>query len=263
MFANFEMFVDINNIWCKMSPCEFKGVFMFKEFIDYEMRPIFCPSREICKEFADIDILCGTLIEKNMFYLCKDLDKMYFDIWNLQRNVSVFAAYLSGKIIGFTSGFYNGRNMFTNALYVVPEYHGYGIGTSLLNTAENAATLVAKNMELISSDDAVSFYQERGYKNVVVQERIVKIKKLSKTIPGVVPVFDWNDKLSAKINVKFDTDLLNKCKHQPIFVYVNSEQKIDGIATRLSNGKDVISCKSGKDKSFIDAALSDALGNIR
>ena len=95
-------------------------------------------------------------------------------------------------------------------------------------------------MRLVPLEKAVSFYQERDYKNVLIQGRIHKIKKLPKVSAGIVPVFGWSDKLSAKLNVRMDTDLLKQHKHQPIFVYVNDVQRIDGVATRLSDGKEFI-----------------------
>ena len=236
---------------------------MHKEEINFEIKPIFCPNEEICKNFADIDILCGTLIERNMFYLCRNLDKQYLDMWKKEKHVFAFAAYYSGQMVGFTTGFARGKNMFTNALYVTPEYHGYGIGTNLLGKSEQAAGLIASNMELISSDNAISFYREHGYENTIVFGRVTKTKELPKITANVVPVFEWWDKLSLKLNVRMYTDLLKQNKHQPIFVYVNDVQRIDGVAMRLPDGKDFIKCKNYKIKNAVAELLLNELNNVR
>ena len=106
-----------------------KGDVMDMEKINFEIRPIFTPSDEICKIFADIDIACGRLIEPNLQYLCRDLDKRYLDVWCKQRNVFAFAAYKATEIIGFTTGFLDGNNMRTSSLYVMPEYHSHGVSS--------------------------------------------------------------------------------------------------------------------------------------
>ena len=214
---------------------------MYKETINFEIKPIFSPSLEMCKKFADIDIQCLPVDEQCSVRLYDNLDQNYFTLLSKTRNPFAFGAYKSDELIGFTSGFLNGENtMFTNALYVRPECQGFGIGSSLLNTSDCAASLIASNMRLVPLEKAVSFYQERDYKNVLIQGRIHKIKKLPKVSAGIVPVFDWTEKLSAKLNVRMDTDLLKQHKHQPIFVYVNDVQRIDGVATRLSDGKEFI-----------------------
>jgi len=238
-----QYLVDINNFLYKIVVCK-KGVQVNKKQIDFEIRPIFQPSDEICKMFADIDIACGSSDEPDLRLLCRNLDKEYLKIWNQEKNVFAFAAYKSEEIIGFTTGFLRGKNIFTNALYVIPEYQGYGIGSKLLNTAECASSFVAQNMELFPLGGSFGFYQNRGYKNVLVLGRIKKVKELQKT-SGVIPVFQWCPQMQTKLNVKFDTDVL-KQKYQPIFVYVNGQQQIDGVAIRMQNGKNKVAVNTGK-----------------
>lgn len=238
---------------------------MYKEKINFEVRPIFNLTQDMCKDFADIDLQCGELVERNIRHMCRDLDKTYFDVWRLSDHSFAFAAYSGENLVGFTSGFMNGNNMFTNALYVTPKYHNCGIGSGLLNTSEQAASLIVHNMQLVPLENAISFYQERDYKNVLIQGRIHKIKKLPKLSAGIVPVFGWSDKLSTKLNIDVDTNLLKQSKHQPIFVYVNGEQKIDGVATRLSNGEDYVKFtrKGGDVAKYRAMELTDALYNTR
>lgn len=239
---------------------------MYKEKINFEIRPIFNLTQDMCKDFAEIDLQCGELVERNIRHMCRDLDKTYFDVWRLSNHSFAFATYSGENLVGFISGFMNGNNMFTNALYVTPKYHNCGIGSGLLNTSEQAASLVATNMQLISLGGAVNFYQNLGYKNMPLRGRVVKTKKLPQTEMCVVPVFEWSDKLSAKLNVDVDTNLLKQSKHQPIFVCVNNEQKIDGVATRLSNGEEFIKYNDKSHKiiaKYRTAELSDALYMVR
>lgn len=204
------------------------------------------------------------MIEPNLQLLCRNLDKRYLEVWGKQKNVFAFAAYKATEIIGFTTGFLDENNMRTSSLYVMPEYQCMGVGSNLLTTAENAAGLIAPNMQLFSLEGAVTFYKDRGYENTLVHGRVLKTKKLPQTVAGVVPVFQWSDRLNAKLNIKVD-DALLQGKYQPIFVYVNGEQKIDGVATRLSNGKDYVKFtrKGGDIAKYRAMELKDALYNIR
>lgn len=257
--------------------------------INYEIKPIFIPSANICHDFARIQIsrLPSSEKEKLSFYkriTCDYFDNLsaeekllvlaeyqrlfaynkletaYLNTWDLETNVFAFAAYIAEEMVGFITGSLTGKNMFTRSLYVIPQYQSYGIGTSLLDSAEKAAVLVAPNMELISLSSAANFYQNRGYKNILVSGRIIKIKKLSNTT-GVVPVFKWCDTLQSKLNVKIDANLLRKTDHQPIFVYVNKQQKIDGIAIRMPNKeqKIIVNPKEKTLSQFYTQKLSEAL----
>ena len=255
--------------------------------ISYEIKPVFTPSATICHDFARVQISSLSSQEKLSFYkqttsdcfdtlppkekplmlaemqtsfVCNDLARAYLNAWNMEPNVFAFAAYDAKEMVGFITGSLTGKNMFTRGLYVMPKYQSYGIGTSLLDSAENATSLVAPNMELFSLPDAVSFYENRGYKNDLVLGRIIKIKKLSNAT-GIIPVFQWCEKLQSRLNMKFDTNLLKEKEHQPIFVYVNRQQKIDGIAIRMSNGEQKISVNSKRKNlsQFYTQKLSEAL----
>ena len=261
--------------------------------IDYKIKPIFRPSEEICKDFAWVHIshLSAADQEKLLFYKDKDnsyfnslgdeeklaalaewqrlfvynhLDSAYLNTWNIENHVFAFAAYQTEKMVGFITGALNGSNMFTRSLYVLPEYQGCGIGSKLLDNAECAASFVAPNMELFSLDGAVNFYKNRGYKNTMVLGRVMKVKNLPKPV-GVIPVFQWSDRLQSRLNVKIDGDLLKQSKYQPIFVYVNEYRKIDGIAMRMKNGKEKIKVNL-KQKDLLEKykfELSNALAESR
>ena len=205
--------------------------------INYEIKPIFTQSANICRDFARIHMSHLSSVGKDKLHF--NLANAYLNAWNTETNVFAFAAYINKEMVGFITGSLNGQNMFTRSLYITPQYQGYGIGAGLLDSAENAASLIAPNMALFSLNGAVGFYQNRGYKNTTVLGRVMKIKKLSNAT-GVIPVFQWCNKLQSKLNVKFDVNLLKNPEHQPIFVYVNTQQKIDGIAIRTPNGEQKI-----------------------
>lgn len=213
---------------------------MHQETINFEIKPIFNPSMDICEDFAHIHLLCLEETESYVSMNEKSLSNAYFNMWKMERNAFAFAGYCGENIVGFTSGVFRAPDMFTRSLYVNPEYQGFGMGSKLLDASERAASIIASNMTLISLDGSVKFYQKHGYKNINVFGRVTKIKKLPQMTSGVIPVFEWCDKLQSKLSVKINGDLLKQCKHQPIFVCVNQDQKIDGVAARLPDGKDFI-----------------------
>ena len=263
---------------------------MNKDFIHFEIKPIFSPSMEICENFANIHIShlsvadqeklnfyknagpdyfkkfddetkLSALIDWNRLFSYTTLNQAYFNTWDIENHVFAFAAYKGKEMVGFITGALTGINMFTRSLYVIPQYRGYGIGSKLLETAERTASFVATKMELFSLSGSVSFYHERGYKNTVVCGKVMKTKKLSKISAGTVPVFQWFDSLQSKLNVEIDTNLLKQSEYQPIFVYVNSKQNIDGIATRLPDGKKEIRLNDKQKHHWFE--LSYALDNCR
>ena len=266
---------------------------MYQEHIDFEIKPIFSPSMEVCKDFVRVQIsrfsseeqkkieyyknlknfdfnssgdkvsLSG-LADMQKWILYANLDKAYFSTWYMENNAFAFAAYIKEEMVGFISGALSGNNMFTRSLYVLPQYQGCGVGSHLLETAERAASFIVSNMELFSLDGADGFYNAHNYKNTLVQGRVMKIKNLPKTETGVVPVFGWNNVLQARLNIKVNINLFD-CKYQPIFVYVNKDKKIDGLAILYSNGKDFIKFtkKGGDVAKQHKLELLDALSNVR
>ena len=231
----------------------------------YEIKPIFKSSANICHDFARIHTSCLSSQKEQIEstehqkLIIHNLENAYLNAWNMESNVFAFVAYNANEPIGFITGSLKGTNMFTRSLYIMPQYQGYGIGTNLLDSAEKAASLLAPtNMELFSLSNATSFYQNHGYKNTLVLGRVMKIKKLSNAM-GVTPVFQWCDKLHSKLNVKIDTNLLTE--PQPIFVYVNNQQKIDGVAIGMPNGeqKIIVNTKEKNLAQFYTQKLSEAL----
>lgn len=155
-----------------------------------------------------------------------------------RKNVFTFAGYYEKQIIGFVNGYLDGDTMLLNSLYVEPGYHYCGLGKKLLQTAEMAVSVVKPSIKLFPLTSAHEFYQQYGYNYVKGNKYMMK--NLPQNITGVVPVFEWSDELQAKLNMKIDNDLIQNYKHKTMFVYVDKDNKIDGIAFCLPNGKEVI-----------------------
>lgn len=209
---------------------------MFVDNMDFEIVPIFKPSEELCKTFASIDINCSINVERANA-LFRDLDKDYLDMWKKEKNVLTFVARYEKQIIGFTNGYIDNDTMYLNGLYVEPLYHYCGIGSKLLKKVEFAASIISPTLKLMPLKTAEGFYQQYKYG---WSADCHMVKKLPKTISGVVPVFEWCDELQAKLSFKVDNALLKSYKYQPMFVYVGKNNKIDGIGVRLPDGKQEI-----------------------
>ena len=239
------------------------GGYMYKQILDFEIRPIFNLSDDICKEFERIELLCndwlGGVYVPEYVQSCWKYHKESAS----EQNAFAFAGYYKNEIIGFSDGYVMNDAMKLDSLFVDPIYHCFGVGTKLLQMSEQSASLMKSDMMLIPLDNAMHFYQTHGYD--YRKPGFYLSKKLSKPISGVIPVFEWSDELNAKLNLKVDTNLLKQYERQPVFVYLNKEQKIDGIATRLPDGKDFIKY-NGKDKTlarYRELELSDALYKAR
>ena len=112
-----------------------------------------------------------------------------------------------------------------------------------MNKVERAASLVADSTEIVSLEGAISFYKEQGYnwsENSEDEDGRNLVKSLSKPVVGSVPVFKWQRKFLAKMNVNVDNALLVGCKQLPIFAYMSMKRGIDGVAVRLPDGKNIV-----------------------
>lgn len=236
---------------------------MYKEILNFEIRPIFNLSDEICKEFERIELRCnnwlGGVYIPEYIQSCWKYHKENAN----EQNAFAFAGFYKNEMIGFSDGYTMSDGIKLDSLFVDPIYHGFGVGTKLLQSAEQSASLIKSDMLLMPLDNAIHFYQTHGYD--YRRPGFYLGKKLSKPVSGIIPVFEWCDELNAKLNLEINTNLLKQYERQPIFVYVNNNQQIDGIATRLSNGKDFIKY-NGREKTLAkcrESELSYALYNAR
>ena len=236
--------------------------------IDFKIVPVFNQSADArtWHDFTELEMKCDS---EKYNYDIDDRDrarifKGHMDDWKYNNYKIAFAAYHGEQMVGFATGYKQEDNsVYLRNLYVDPQYNGMGIGRQLLDKTEQAATLVAGRLELVSLNGAVSFYESRGYENI---DNRTMFKKLQKLSVGVVPVFKWYKKLHAKLNVDVDHTLLQHYKYQPIFVYVSYGREIDGVALKMPDGKDVIWVNKNKSQSMADfyvQQLSKALSKIR
>lgn len=232
--------------------------------IKCDIVPIFYPDAKICEDFERIELLCdtylGNVYTEEYRQSCAEYHRNNID----EENAFAFAAYHKNQKVGFTDGYVQDDSMNLDSLFVDPTFFRSGIGNKLLKVSEQAASLVKSDMSLLPLFNAIGFYQRYGYE--YGKDGTHMMKSLPRMTSGIVPVFKWSDVLQEKLNFKFDTKMLQQYEHQPIFVYVNPAQRIDGVATRLANGKDFIKYNDRTDKvkaKYRTIELSDALYNIR
>ncbi|MGH3499621.1 MAG: GNAT family N-acetyltransferase [Nocardioidaceae bacterium] len=100
-----------------------------------------------------------------------------YDIWwtrdalqrSLRRSVNLVATAGEGTIVGVaTLGERDGKPVLWK-LYVLPEYHGLGVGTRLIAAAEAHAPAgaVALRLEYVDGNEpAAGFYRAKGFREV-------------------------------------------------------------------------------------------------
>lgn len=220
---------------------------MYKEKLNFEIQPIFKTYPSVYNNFLRIEKDCyNRLGYDDSDY---DLDSMHGDyVYAVEkaRNHFAFGAYHKYGMIGFALGHKQSDNsMYLSHLFIDPIYQGYGVGGKLLKTVENLSFMYSRTLKLFSLPDSVTFYKHYGYehcgnKNGEIVKDKSMVKNLSTPSTGIIPVFEWWAGLSANLNINVDADLLKISKYQPFFVHLNSEQKINGLATRLPNGEQCI-----------------------
>ena len=81
-------------------------------------------------------------------------------------NKIIWVAKDEGKVVGFLRGFKNDTENDLQALYVMPKYQGYGIGSNLMN---HFLDWIDKDKETtlgvaIYNDKTISFYKKFGFR---------------------------------------------------------------------------------------------------
>jgi len=216
--------------------------------ISFDVVPVFdqVADSNLWFNFAKIETKCNTEKYNYHFdrYVKSRIRKEHEYSWEHFKNNIAFVAYHSNKMLGFATAYKIGdKKMYLRDLYVDPKYNGMGIGKSLLDKTERAASLVADSMEIVSLEGAISFYKEQGYshpEDCEDKESRGLVKTLSKPVVGAVPVFKWQRKFLAKMNINVDNALLVGCKHLPIFAYLSINREIDGVAVRLPDGEKLV-----------------------
>lgn len=230
---------------------------MLKKSVNFKIIPVFNQMAPgVWNDFAHIESTC----DRKLFDLHND-DKYYLQTYESDfhnnKHCFAFGAYYRKHMVGFTHGHSADDNvMYLERLYVLPKYQHHGIGTLLLKSAEQTSGLIAEKIKLISLKNAENFYVK---KNRYEQFDYMK-KDLKPTPNSLVPVFQWVKKdFYVKFDVNTDTMFLKQNKYQPIFVHINRDLKIDGVAVHTLDGEN----KIWTEKKRLVPILLNALNNIR
>ncbi len=150
-----------------------------------------------------------------------------------------FGAYNKSDMIGFVKGYIEHGLVNIEHVYILPKYMSRGIGSQLLKKVEEATSLCADDIELVSFAKAQNFYKRNDYK-VLFENRYTKhinnIKKCS-----TLPVFKSTPIITRsckQIFSGFDAKDIN-VSHMPMFVYLDVDSKISGYV--IGEDKEAIS----------------------
>ncbi|HEY6505488.1 MAG TPA: GNAT family N-acetyltransferase [Chitinophagaceae bacterium] len=95
-----------------------------------------------------------------------------------KENNFYFLAWLNGEVVGFAKVKLNSLNdqiesiaqMELQKIYVLPEKHGYGVGTALMNEVKNLAREVCPDYIWLdthtSNEKAIGFYEKNGFNKI-------------------------------------------------------------------------------------------------
>lgn len=213
---------------------------MTKTTLDFEIIPVFNQAApNVWNNFMSIETECDKAIygldAPSKSTTRRILGDYKNDLRTYKHNFAFIACHKT-QMIGFTHGCFIGSDdVYLRRLYVLPTYHHCGVGSQLLQAAEQSAAIFAKNISLISLSNSTDFYEvKQGY------SKFGSNMEKELTIPAntILPVFQWVKKdFNVKFDVQVDTAKLKENKFQPIFVHVNYDNKIDAVATRGPNGE--------------------------
>lgn len=158
-----------------------------------------------------------------------------------------FGAYDGGRMVGCISGDVQNKTAFIRHLYVLPEYQGQHIGARLLNEAEVATSVGARQTDIIALALAEKFYCHLGYTSPMKTNNYFKGLKVPKC--RVVPMFHCAPSFQRACNAlcfsKYDMPTARQIndEHLPTFVDydVNSNVRAIGV---LNNGVSMVKANS-------------------
>ena len=210
---------------------------MKQKRINYSIVPIFNQAAPmVWDDFINIEIECDKAIynlDAPSQTVIKNRLRDYRNNLQNHKHNFAFGAYYKQRMIGFIQGYsIDPDDAWVHHLYILPEYHRYGIGTQLLNAAEQSVWVVAKQISLVSLGLAIDFYER---KHDYTKSAGEMEKELAPVANAVLPVFQWiKQDIRPKIIAPHDTKVLKQSKYQPIFVHTNACYKIDAVATRIN-----------------------------
>jgi ribosomal protein S18 acetylase RimI-like enzyme len=122
-------------------------------------------------------------------------DQLLFDKKYVVDELPAFVVESTGRIVGILSYAELGADLVIVALGAMPNYQGAGIGSCLVQMAENKAKTMSKKRMLVSTsnDDipALAFYQSLGFQIFEVKPNIIAEKHKGVLLGiGGIPVRD-------------------------------------------------------------------------
>ena len=149
--------------------------------------------------------------------------------WTHYKQNFSFGAYDGADMVGFVRGHCGGMTSYVDGLFLLPDYRGQNIGLKLLRKAESIAAFNGRRIELISLGGAMGFYKHVGYRALpqVSSNRFEKILPARRGGIDVLPVFS-----TGRAFGRASKHLENLPKiepHQPAFMYVDIEGRIQGL----------------------------------
>ena len=140
-----------------------------------------------------------------------------------------FGAYNKSDMIGFVKGYIEHGLVNIEHVYILPKYMSRGIGSQLLKKVEEATSLCADDIELVSFAKAQNFYEKNGYRLLFMNRYNKTIKKdiRSTTLP-IFRITSSIKNIFKKMYKDFDFVRINK-QHNPVFVYLDSDSRIQAF----------------------------------
>lgn len=120
-------------------------------------------------EPKDLDSVYEIVSEtvKQTYIECYNQEIVDFFLWihskeNIERDIKEHSMYLikdNGHLVGTGCA----KNNEITRVYILPEYHGRGLGTGIMDLLESEISKKYKSVTLSPSLIAVDFYKRRGY----------------------------------------------------------------------------------------------------
>lgn len=171
---------------------------------------------------------------------CDIAMKEYVSGWGRRSYNFAFGAYAGSEMAGFVQGDCVGNVATIRGLFVHPQFQGRRIGARLLRYGETAAAFGAKSLDLVAYAGAMNFYVHVGYTPLQgVSNHFVK--KIPAAQFGIIPVFKATGDISRACGqiagargASFNASVVN-AHHNPMFVYMDANSRIQGYAVRTDS----------------------------
>lgn len=180
----------------------------------------------------------------------KSVDPRKYEIelreeWRKYKFSFAFGAYLDDEMVGFIRGDVRRRTATIQDVYVLPDYHKLHIGKQLVSAAENAVSIKAHHIDLVSFWSAMDFYRKLGYVPVPGKGFAICNKMGKRVTPSgvcqVVPVFYptarvvWPCvRIAQQHGATFGKSFVD-CRSDAMLVYIGADCNLRGYLVGTPN----------------------------